>query len=157
MSDIAMLKHTFLMQMALNVNANQAHVIGTIGRYNRMIATISGGSFSGPYLNGHVLPGGADWVLMGSDGSMEIDVRTTLQTDDGALIYLQYKGRFRASAKAREKLNNGLSLADDEYSLAVTAAFETGYDRYHWLNDAIVVGTGVQQGFNPTYSFFTVG
>lgn len=46
-----------------------------------------------------------------------------LQTDDEAPIYLQYKGRFRASAKAGEKLNNGLSLTADDYPLAVTATF----------------------------------
>lgn len=46
-----------------------------------------------------------------------------LQTDNEALIYLQYKGRFRASAKVREKLSNALSLAADDYPLAVTATF----------------------------------
>lgn len=80
-----------------------------------------------------------------------------LQTDDEALIYLQYKGRFRASAKAGEKLNNGLSLTADDYPLAVTATFETGHDKYTWLNDAVVVGAWVQQGFNLTDSFFIVG
>ena len=157
MNEVAQLKHTFLMTLTLDVNANDPQIVGTIGRQKRIIAGINGGSFSGPLLHGHVLPGGADWVLMGSDGSMDIDVRTTLQTNDGPLIYLQYKGRFLAAAKAKKKLSNGLSLSADEYSLAVTAIFETGHDQYNWLNDAIVVGTGVQQGFNPTYSFFTVG
>ena len=36
------------------------------------------------------MPGGADWVILRSDGVMEIDVRITLETHYGALIYLAY-------------------------------------------------------------------
>ena len=70
-------------------NANDPQIVGTVGRQKRTIAGINGGSFSGPLLHGHVLPGGADWVLVGSDGSMNTDVRTTLPTGEGTLIFLK--------------------------------------------------------------------
>ena len=53
----------------------------------RMIAPITGGFVKGPKINGEVLVFGADWLLFRSDGVGEIDVRGTLQTDDGELIY----------------------------------------------------------------------
>ncbi|MBL6754568.1 MAG: DUF3237 family protein, partial [Pseudomonadales bacterium] len=50
----------------------------------------SGGAFSGERLSGSVAPGGADWVVLRDDGTLLIDVRLTLLTDDGAVIYLSY-------------------------------------------------------------------
>ena len=157
MKETAQLKHTYLMTLTLEVDSGSSHPIGISSHGNRMVAPITGGTFSGPRLTGSVLPGGADWVLVGPDGSMKIDVRTTLKTTDGAFIYLQYRGRFIASAGAMQKLRAGVVLSPAEYSLAVSADLETGHEEYAWLNDAIVVGTGQQSGFNPTYSFFTVG
>ena len=66
----------------------------------RRIAPVTGGHFTGDRLNGTVLPGGNDWVINRHDGVMVIDVRLTLQTDDGALVYLTYQGRFLANADA---------------------------------------------------------
>jgi hypothetical protein len=157
MSKAAHLKHDYLMTLTLEVDSASAYPIGMTLSGNRMVAPIVGGSFSGPRLEGSVLPGGADWVLVGSDGSMKIDVRTTLKTTDGAFIYLQYRGRFIASAEAMQQLAAGNVVASEDYSLAVSANLETGHEEYTWLNDAMVVGTGQQRGFNPTYSFFTVG
>jgi hypothetical protein len=157
MTETAQLKHTHLMTLTLDVDSAASYPIGVSSHGNRMVAPITGGTFSGPRLKGSVLPGGADWVLIGSDGSMKIDVRTTLKTKDGAFIYLKYRGRFIASAEAIQKLHAGKVLSPEEYSLAVSANLETGHEEYAWLNDAIVVGTGEQSGFNPTYSFFTVG
>ncbi|NDG45420.1 MAG: DUF3237 domain-containing protein, partial [Gammaproteobacteria bacterium] len=93
------------MTLRLEVDSASAYPIGITLSGNRMVAPIVGGTFSGPRLEGTVLPGGADWVLVGSDGSMKIDVRTTLKTTDGAFIYLQYRGRFIASAEAMQQLH----------------------------------------------------
>src|SRR5262249_23311553 len=42
----------------------------------------------GPRLRGKVLPGGGDWTLLRGDGVLELDLRLTLETDDGALIHM---------------------------------------------------------------------
>ena len=52
-----------LMTLSLTVDAKASQMIGNIGGGTRMIAPIAGGSFSGVWLNGKVLPGGANWVL----------------------------------------------------------------------------------------------
>ena len=146
-----------LMTLSLTVDAKASQMIGNIGGGTRMIAPIAGGSFSGVWLNGKVLPGGADWVLLRDDGVMKIDVRLVLETVEGALIYLTYQGRFVASQQVMARLNAGEELSPDEYSLAVTAKFETGHPDFRWINDAVVVATGVQSGFSPTYEFYSIG
>lgn len=146
-----------LMTLSLTVDATASQMIGNIGGGTRMIAPITGGSFSGACLNGKVLPGGADWVLLRDDGVMKIDVRLVLETVDRALIYLTYQGRFLASQQVMARLNAGEELSPDDYSLAVTAKFETGHHDFRWINDAVVVATGVQSGFSPTYEFYSIG
>lgn len=107
-------------------------------------------------MNGTVLPG-ADWVINRSDGVMVIDVRLALETDDSALIYLTYQGRFLASAEAMTRFSKGELLKPGEYSLVIVAKFECGDEQYAWLNNVIAVGTGQQMARGPVYSLFEIG
>ena len=60
--------------------------LGNTGMGVRRIIGVTGGTVTGPKLNGIVLPGGADWQIVRADGVTEISARYTLQADDGALI-----------------------------------------------------------------------
>lgn len=151
------LPHRHLFTLKLDVDAASASQIGKTPDGRRSIAPIAGGSFEGERLKGLVLQGGADWVRFQSDGVMRIDVRLTLRTDDGALIYLAYEGRFIGGPDAMVKLAKGLTLDPGTYSLVTIARLECGSDRYAWLNTVIAVGIGQQSGFNPVYDFFGVG
>jgi hypothetical protein len=64
----------------------------------------------------------ADWGSLGADGTFQLDVRATLETDDGALILVQYFGRCDLSDPAGPG------------SVYATPRFETGDPRYAWLN-----------------------
>ncbi|WP_395619029.1 DUF3237 domain-containing protein, partial [Sphingorhabdus sp.] len=86
------LQHRHLIQMTLTVDFAGMVSIGQTPAGMRRIAPVTGGHFRGERLNGTVLPGGNDWVINRNDGVMVVDVRLTLQTDDGALIYLTYQG-----------------------------------------------------------------
>ncbi len=153
---MADLKHSHLLTMELTVDYAGIRSIGKTPAGLRRIAPVTGGEFSGVRLSGKVL-GGADWVINRPDGVMVIDVRLTLETDDGAPIYLTYQGRFLAEADAMRRFGKGELLARHEYSLAMTARFECGEDRYAWLNNAVVVGTGEQTPTGPIYTLFEVG
>lgn len=146
-----------LMTMRLNVGFTATLTIGKTPSGVRRIAPVNGGGFSGSRLNGTVLAGGADWVIFRPDGVMVIDVRLTLKTDDAALIYLTYQGRFLAAPEVMARFGKGELLAPDDYSLAVAAKFECGSERYRWLNDAIVAGTGKQTLGGPIYDFHEIG
>ena len=151
------LPHKQLLTLRLEVNSAATVSVGKTPEGQRKIAPISGGTFSGERLNGTVEPGGADWVRLRPDGTLMIDVRLTLRTDDGAMIYLTYQGRFVDAAGVMTQLAEGRTLAPESYSLVTVAKFECGDERYTWLNDVIAVGIGEQEGFNPTYTIFEIG
>jgi len=151
------LAHTPLLQLSLTVDFAAMQTIGPTPAGLRRIAPVTGGTFVGDRLNGIVLPGGSDWVVNRADGVMVIDVRLTLQADDGALIYLTYQGRFLAEPEVMQRFAKGALLDPADYSLAIVARFECGALQHAWLNNAIVVGTGVQTRTGPIYSLFTVG
>jgi hypothetical protein len=153
---MASLQNTPLLTLTLTVDFRGMTTIGETPAGLRRIAPVTGGTFTGDRLSGTVI-GGADWVINRADGVMVIDVRLTLKTDDGALVYLTYQGRFLAEPEVMARFAKGAVLDPSEYSLAVVARFESGDARYRWLNDAIVVGTGEQTASGPVYSLFTVG
>jgi hypothetical protein len=86
----------------------------------------------------------ADWLLVGPDGTASLDVRLTIETDDGALIYVSYRGRSDAS--------EGIGAAP----IYSTPLFETGDGRYAWLNKVQAVAKGVLEGDVLTYEIHEV-
>src|SRR5258706_1569056 len=79
-----------LMTMLVEVVGPQK--IGAVPLGTRVTAPIARGHFDGPRLRGKVLPGGGDWTLLRGDGVLELDLRVTLETDDGALIHMTSVG-----------------------------------------------------------------
>ncbi|WP_373474728.1 DUF3237 domain-containing protein [Sphingorhabdus sp.] len=150
------LAHHHLMTLTLSVDFAAMVSIGHTPGGLRRIAPVTGGDFTGERLSGTVLPG-ADWVINRPDGVMVIDVRLTLETDDGAMIYLTYQGRFLAAPDAMARFAKGELLDQGEYSLAMVARFECGDDRYAWLNNVVAVGTGEQTAAGPVYSIYEIG
>jgi hypothetical protein len=89
------------------------------------IFPITGGTFEGDRLRGRVLTG-ADWVTRKADGSFELDARVTLETSDGAVIYLTFTG-----------------VRDDAHHYFRTVwHFETGAPAYAFLNRLLAIGAG---------------
>jgi uncharacterized protein DUF3237 len=99
------------------------------------IFPVSGGSFEGERLRGKVLAGGGDWVTTKPDGTFELDLRATLETDDGALIHLTFTG-----------------VRDDEHHyLRTLPRFETAAPRYAFLNRLLAVGVGDSRPDGPVH------
>ncbi len=148
---------THLLTMTLDVAFEDILDIGQIAAGRRRIAPVSGGTFEGERLKGVVLPGGADWVVNRADSVMLIDVRLALKTDDNAMIGLRYTGNFRASPEAMKRLNRGEVLKDDEYRLRIVPVFESGAEKYAWLNDLVCIGAGRRLPTGqPVYTIFEV-
>ncbi len=122
----------------------------------RRIVHITGGSFEGPQLRGTVLPEGGDWLLLRSDGVLQLDVRATLQTDDGALIYMTYRGFRHGPAEVIDRLNRGEAVDPSTYYFRTAPFFETGDERYAWLNRTICVSTGERLPSGPVYTVYQV-
>ena len=111
----------------------------------RRIINITGGRFSGERLSGRVLPGGADWQVIRPDGVADLDARYTLETSDGALIYVRNHGYRHGPADVIRKIGAGEAVDPSLYYMRTTPLFETGDARYAWLNRMICVGTGARR------------
>lgn len=117
-------------------------VVG-VGPYGmRQIFDITGGELSGPRLNGRLLPSGADWILIGADGVGRLDVRGTLETHDGALIYISYTGILHMTEKVMQAVTGGEFTDFGETYFYVSPRFETGDPRYSWLNGLFLLNQG---------------
>jgi hypothetical protein len=116
---------------------------GPLGR--RVLYGAAGGSFQGPRLRGEVVAGGGDWALFRPDGTMLLDVRLTLRTDDGELLFMTYQGRWVIPPDVRAEMTDPATrhrIDPARYYFRTNPVFETGSTRYAWLNDVIAVGTG---------------
>src|SRR3990172_7009050 len=99
------LKAEFLFEVSVDLEAPQS--VGATPHGNRQIYYVKGGTFEGPKAKGQVLPGGGDWLLLRPDGAGELDVRGTLRTDDGHLIYTYYRGIIEASPDVMQRALQG--------------------------------------------------
>jgi hypothetical protein len=105
------------------------------------IAPVTGGTFSGPGIEGIVHPGGADWITQVA-GRSSLDVRITLETDDGALIYMTYTGVIHSG--------------DDGLYWRVRPVFHTASEKYDWLNHIVAVGKNKQVQGKVAYDVFRI-
>jgi hypothetical protein len=111
----------------------------------RRVVPITGGSFRGERLSGRVLPGGADWQVIRRDGVAELDARYTLETSDRALIYVRNFGYRHGPAEVMQRLGAGEPVDPALYYMRTTPRFETGAERYQWLNRLICVASGARR------------
>jgi hypothetical protein len=122
-----------------------AQELGDAPQGRRRIIGITGGRFSGERLSGRVLPGGADWQLVRADGVADLDARYTLETSDGALIYVRNRGYRHGSPEIIRRLASGEAVDPSLYYMRTTPRFETGDARYAWLNRIICVASGARR------------
>jgi hypothetical protein len=143
----------YLCTVSLGTAPPQA--IGQNPHGNRQIVPVTGGSFAGPHLNGTVLPGG-DWVLERPDGVRELDGRVTWQTQDGALMYVTYRGYRTKIAPALPRWLAGEDVSPEEYYHMATLQFETSAAQYAWLEQVVVIGRGWLTQRGVSYDVFAL-
>lgn len=134
----------------------EVHDLGPTPGGHRRVVHVTGGSFAGPRLRGTVLPGGGDWLVGRADGSRRLDVRITLRTDDGALIYAHYPGVFHAPPDVVERIQRGATVDAAEYYFRVAPMFETGSPKYDWLNRIVASGIGRRTRTQVGYRVYTI-
>ena len=121
-----------------------AQELGDTPRGRRRIIPITGGTFAGERLAGRVLPGGADWQVIRGDGVAELEARYTLETSDGALIYVRNDGYRHGPPEVIRRLAAGEAVDASLYYMRATPRFETSDARYAWLNRTVCVATGAR-------------
>ena len=139
-----------LMTLRLTTAATQDIGAGPHGA--RVTFPITGGSFEGERLRGKVLPGGDDWTLKRPDGVIELDLRITLETDDGALIHMTSFGLRHGPPEVIAALARGESVDPSTYYFRTTPRFETGHPKYAFLNRLLAVSRGDRRAEGPIYT-----
>ena len=150
------LRSNHLFTMSLMVDSTMTD-IGETPYGRRRIANVTGGSFTGEEIKGTVLaaPGG-DWLLLRRDGILMLNVRLTLKTDDGHLIYMRYEGMRHGPAWVIEQLNKGEKVDPNQYYFRTTPWFETASEKYRFLNRIVCVATGRRDPTGPVYEVFHI-
>jgi hypothetical protein len=124
--------------MTLRLSTAPIQTLGAVPAGTRVTFPIAGGTFEGDRIRGTVLGGGDDWTITRPDGVIELDLRVTLQTEDGALIHMTFEG-----------------IRDDRAPGApyfrTLPRFECADPRYGFLNRLLAVGRGEIRDGGPVH------
>src|SRR5471030_1227925 len=111
----------------------------------RRIIDIRGGRVSGARLGGRILPGGADWQIVRSDGVADIQARYTIETDTGARILVSSDGLRHGPPAVMERLARGDSVDPTLYYFRTVMRFETADPSVGWLNRILALARGQRE------------
>jgi len=143
--------------MTLRVDVATTRNIGAVPHGTRRTVPLTGGHFEGPRLRGTVLPGGsADWLLLRADGVLELDLRATLRTEDGALISMKSFGLRHGPPEVIAALGRGETVDPASYYFRTTPRFETAHRTYAFLNHLVAVASGDRRAEGPIYTIHEV-
>lgn len=138
----------FLFRMEMTVEGT---ALGAMPLGDRRVGLVTGGRFHGPAASGVVLPGGADWMLTGSDGATRLDVRAMLRSDAGQLIGISYAGLRAGPADVLARIAAGEAPDPATYYMRTAIRFETGSGPLEWLNRVLAVAIGQRPPQGPIY------
>jgi uncharacterized protein DUF3237 len=143
--------------MTMHVSVGTSLNIGAVPQGIRRTAPLRGGTFDGPRLRGAVVPGSSvDWQLLRSDGVLEMDLRFTLQTDDGALISMSSFGLRHGPPEVIAAIGRGETVDPSTYYFRTMPRFETAHPSYSFLNRLIAVASGDRRPEGPIYTIHEV-
>jgi len=132
--------------------------LGQIAHGHRRIVPLTGGTFSGPELSGTLMPGAsADWQTVLPDGTALGDIRYTLQTDGGDLLYVQSRGVRHGSPEVLGRLGRGEEVGAGEYTFRAATQIETAAGALDWLNKGIFIGVAARGPGGVIYETYLVG
>jgi muconolactone delta-isomerase len=131
--------------------------LGDTGRGRRRIVPLTGGSFAGPDLRGELVPGAsADWQTVLPDGTAVGDIRYTLRTDGGDLLYVQSRGVRHGAPEVLARLGRGEDVDPSEYTFRAATRIETAAPALDWLNKGIFVAVAARQAAGVIYETYLV-
>ena len=130
---------------------------GPLGR--RVLNAVHEGCFYGHRLKGRINPGTGDWMLT-RNGIRVVDARIVLQCDDDAIIHMSYGGRIWFDEAVLPALGNTETrhlIDPSRYYFRTNPVFETGHQKYLWLNSVVGIGNGrLIKGGGVAYDVFEV-
>jgi muconolactone delta-isomerase len=131
--------------------------LGDTDRGHRRIVPLTGGTFTGPTINGTLVPGAsADWQTVLPDGTAIGDIRYTLRTDGGDVLYVQARGIRHGGAEVLARLARGEDVDASEYTFRTATQIETAAAGLDWLNKGVFVSVAGRQPVGVVYETYLV-
>jgi hypothetical protein len=122
----------------------------------RRVIPLLGGTVRGPRLNGHLIPGGADFQIWRNDNCTEIHARYVLETETGARIYVENSGMRRGPVEAMARLAKGEPVDPALIYFRTVARFEASAPELAWLMQGIFLCSGARYPDRVAIRFFEV-
>lgn len=144
----------FFAELAVQVGAPIE--VGRTPRGLRRMIPITGGQARGDGWTARVLPGGADYQLVVSDTTAELEAHYVLETDGGDRIYVRNRAIRSAPADVTAKLLRGEPVDPALVYFRCVPALETAAPALSWINDRLFVGTGVRRPQQVEVKFFVL-
>ena len=131
--------------------------LGDLAQGRRRIVPLTGGTFTGPELSGKLLPdASADWQTVHPDGTALGDIRYTLQTVGGDLLYVQSRAVRHGSPEVLARLARGEEVDASQYTFRASTQIETAAADLNWLNKGVFVGVAGRQAERVIYETYLV-
>ena len=127
--------------MSYNATLAEPEVIGPLAEGLRLNVYVTGGEVTGPKVFGKVRPVGADWLTIRRDGIGILDVRATMETHDGALIYVTLDGTVDLGEDGYEQFLQD-KLPSSGTPIRTSPRFYTAHPQYVWLTRLHCIGVG---------------
>ena len=99
-----------------------------------------GSWLSGPGIKAKIVNPAGDWARVLPGGQIRVDVRLTLETEDGQIISMSYNGIVQVNADALPRLMRGEMITAQDAYFVIAPTFETRSEKYSWLNGLQAVG-----------------
>lgn len=122
----------------------------------RMIP-ITGGTVTGPRVNGKVMAGGADFQLILSGGTQaHLDARYVIELEDGSQVFVQNTALRVASLENSQRIMNGQAVNPDEVYFRCQPKLEASAPQWAWLSESQFIGNGRRAPDGVFMSFYRV-
>jgi muconolactone delta-isomerase len=147
--------------------------LGDIAASHRRIVPLTGGTFTGPQISGTQISGtqisgtqisgtlvpgaSADWQTVLPDGTALGDIRYTLLTNGGDLLYVQSRGVRHGPAEVLARLGRGEDVDPSEYTFRAATQIETAAPELDWLNKGVFISVAARQAARVIYETYLVG
>jgi len=140
----------------LHVHVGPPQEVGDTPQGRRRVIPILGGTVTGPYLNGTILPGGADFQSIRSATYTDIHARYVIETHQGHRVYIENTGIRTGSAEDIAKLARGEAVDPSRIYFRSFPRFETADPALSWLHDQLFIATGARFPDRVELAFYRI-